>query len=148
MTKITLTEWRPVLELLPMSGYYKDAPPNEGFMVCVNPTREFKQERVDLMNEFSRRFVVYNAALKKKKAQNEEERAADEKITTEFLTWSGDTFIPATDGWYARLLSFGPDPYAAADIAEMRKVDEHFVNWLYAECVRMIEEHASAGKKK
>lgn len=146
MTKVTLTEWKPVFELLPLRGYYSDAPPNEGFMVCVNPTREFRQERADLLNEFSRRFAVYRS-LDKKKTRSADEKAADDKAAQDFLDWSGGAFIPAMDGWFARLLSFGPDQYTADDIVEMRRVDEHLVNWLFVECIRMIEEHAGAKKK-
>lgn len=134
--KVMLT-WQPVLEKLPLKKYNPAVSTDDHFMVCVNPDRSFMDERAALMREFASRFDAYSKALKDK----------DEAAIEAFNEWSEQVFNARVNDWYARLLSYGDDKYTAEDLAEYGRVDAHFLNWLYAECIQMIEAHKSNRKK-
>jgi len=160
--KLTLI-WQPVLEKLPLSKYNPAAAGDDHFMVCVNPEKSFMDERTAILREFSERFAAYEQASKSiflndqqspeltEEQQAEfllKRRAETQGIVKDFLAWSENDFSHQVNHWYARLLSFGDDKYTAEELAEFGRVDVHFINWLYSECMQMIDAHRSARKKK
>lgn len=128
-------EWRPVLLPLYVKAYNPAVTTDDHFLVCVNPPREFREERLNLMREFNERMEVYVKA----------EPGSD--AAKSYEDWLDTDFMPGINGWYARLLSHGEDKFTAEEIAEYGRLDAHFLNWLFAECIRMIDDHRSARKK-
>lgn len=143
-------EWKPVLQALPLKDYHADYG-DVKIMVCVNPQPGFWAERRQLLAEYTRRSDEAELLQKKAEIASPERKQEAEILAGQtaaaFLEWGAGEFVPAMHAWFAKLWSFGGDQYTVEDIRQYQEIDPHFVNWLTARSIEMIDQHASARKK-
>ena len=130
-------EWRPVLQPIALREYHEGYG-TETIMVCVNPTREFMQDRNELIQKNRELTEAMN------KAGTEEEKIARPR---EYLQWYSETFLPKMQDWFARLWSYGSDQWTADDLNAMHETDAHLLEWLKNRSMEMIVVHARGIKK-
>ncbi len=142
--------WKPVLQALALKDYHADYG-DEKIMVCVNPQPAFLRVRSQLMNDYAGRYSEVELLDKKAQIASDERKHEAEtaagRASTELMDWAEKVFIPGINGWFASLWSFGDDTFTVEDLNEYHSVDPHFLNWLKARSIEMIENHASARKK-
>lgn len=140
-------EWKPVLQKLHLRDYHPDYGDN-AITVCVNPKPGFLSERDELRSEYSRRALEIQEATRKfQTSRQDKDRQEAERLGTEFNAWCKQAFLPGTQDWFARLWSFGDDPWTAADLEQIESTDEHLVIWLKMRSIEMIDNHRTALKK-
>ena len=145
-----IVTWKAVLQALMLRDYHPDYG-EECVMVCVNPQPEFMAEHVQFRRDYS--IKITNVQLLTKKAEQDsgdtkrESDIAAGRAAAEFLDWTDKTFLPGINDWFARLWSYGDDKFTSDDLAQIERVDPHFLTWLKTRSIEMIEAHGSARKK-
>jgi hypothetical protein len=137
-------DWKPVLQAVALKDYHPDYADNV-IQVCVNPQPAFWQERTDLMKEFERRS---GEAQKRLFEMQQQQQPPDASIVSAFTDWSENEFMPMINDWYARLWSFGSDPWTVADVNVINETDSHLLTWLKDRSIELIEDHRLDRKKK
>ena len=118
------------LKLADYAPEYGDA----SIQIWVNPPKEVRDRRFDLLGEFVRKDTDFKAA-KKTKAEIETQ-----------ATWQKDWKARWT-GWLAHLWSQSPDPaqhWTQAEIEEMDATDPALVRWLIQQTLEMVDNPKKA----
>lgn len=154
-------EIRPVLQPLDL-GEYEEIYRGTCLQVWVNPPSDFLKERDQLLFEYARRFrhqigrqaqardeiaKARFAIARKARIENSEKQL--ETAVDEFNRWITETWHPALNEWFSKLLSKGqPESHVTAEkLKDVDDKDSTLLDWIKNRCLVMIEDYAD-GKKK
>ena len=158
-------EVQPIVRELDL-GEYDAIYQGHSLQVWVNAPAEFLRQRDELLVEYSRHWKELSRlrlqavrdggqrfqltkVLPWKQPAAPSAPGADEALAEAFNAWVRGSFLPAIHGWFAELLSKGPEDtrWTGAELDEVFRRDSVLIEWIKRRSLEMVQAYAEEKKR-